>query len=58
MINIAARAKDGVKIPGRKQTRQAIIETFKSQLIKLCNQLNVSISVSEYLSYMTKHLLE
>ena len=58
MINIAAHTKDGVKIPGRKQMRQAIIETFKSQLIKLHNQLNVSISISEYLSYMTKHLLE
>jgi hypothetical protein len=53
MINIAARAKDGVKIPGRKQTRQEIIETFKARLIKLRNQLNVSILVSLSVSNLT-----
>jgi hypothetical protein len=53
MINIAARAKDGVKILGRKQTRQEIIETFKARLIKLRNQLNVSILVSLSVSNLT-----
>ena len=44
MINIAARATDGVKIPGRKQTRQEIIDMFKARLTELRNRLRVSVS--------------
>jgi hypothetical protein len=50
MINIASRAKDGIKIPGRKKTRQEIISMFKMRLMKLHNQLNVRIPDSESLS--------
>ena len=44
MIDIASRATDGVKIPGRKSTRTAIKQMFKDHLKKLKAQLNVSIS--------------
>ncbi|KAL1939214.1 hypothetical protein VTO73DRAFT_10255 [Trametes versicolor] len=40
MIDIAARATDGVRVPNRKQTRRAIIETFKRNLTKLRERLN------------------
>ena len=42
MIDIAARATKGVKIPNRKQTRDEIINTFKRNLSKLRDRLNVS----------------
>ena len=42
MIDIASRATNGVKIPGQKSTRAAIIQRFKDHLIKLWAQLNVS----------------
>ena len=41
MINTAARATSGVKIPNRRQTRQAIIDTFKEQLTALRVRLTV-----------------
>ena len=43
MIDIAACAPDGVTIQGRKQTRNKILNTFKSQLTKLRERLNVSL---------------
>lgn len=43
MIHIAARATNGVKIPNRRQTREAIIDTFKRQLTALREKLNVII---------------
>jgi hypothetical protein len=42
MIDIAARAKDGVRIPGRKSTRKEIIELFKRRMEQLKAKLNVS----------------
>ncbi|KAJ7865748.1 hypothetical protein B0H14DRAFT_2347806, partial [Mycena olivaceomarginata] len=42
MIDIAARAKDGVRIPGRKSTREEIIELFKRRMEQLKAKLNVS----------------
>ncbi|KAI0373339.1 hypothetical protein BV20DRAFT_937980, partial [Pilatotrama ljubarskyi] len=42
MIDIAARATEGVKLPNRKQTRSAIIKMFKDNLTKLRERLNVS----------------
>ncbi|KAJ6527510.1 hypothetical protein B0H19DRAFT_1334850 [Mycena capillaripes] len=42
MIDIAARAKDGVRIPGRKATRDEIIDTFKRRMDQLKAKLNVS----------------
>jgi hypothetical protein len=41
MIDTAARAKNGVKIPDGRQTRQGIIETFKAQLRGLRKRLMV-----------------
>ena len=43
MIQLAAHAppSKGVKIPDRRQTRQAIIKMFKQQLVALRNRLNV-----------------
>jgi len=43
MIEVAARATRGVKIPGRKQTRQAIINMFKKQMQALRDRLNVCL---------------
>ena len=41
MIDIASRATHGVKIPTHKQTHQAIIDSFKKNLINLRNCLLV-----------------
>ena len=41
MIDVAARARDGVNIPGRKQARNEILKAFKDQLITLRERLNV-----------------
>lgn len=41
MIDIAARATEGVKIPNRKQTRREIIDMFKCNMTKLRERLNV-----------------
>ena len=41
MIDTAARANNGVKIPNSRQTRKAIIDTFKEQLTALRAQLTV-----------------
>jgi hypothetical protein len=42
MINIAARATNGVIIPDRKVTREEIIEMFKKQMTALKERLHVS----------------
>jgi hypothetical protein len=42
MIDIASRAKDGVRIPGRKSTREEIIDLFKRRMDQLKTKLNVS----------------
>ncbi|KAF8957947.1 hypothetical protein BDZ97DRAFT_1669110, partial [Flammula alnicola] len=42
MIEVAGRATQGVKIPSRKQTQQAIVNTFKNQMKALSERLNVS----------------
>ncbi|KAJ7837442.1 hypothetical protein B0H13DRAFT_1463817, partial [Mycena leptocephala] len=41
MIDIAARATEGVNLPNRAQTRQQIIETFKDQMNRLKIRLHV-----------------
>ncbi|KAF8891446.1 hypothetical protein CPB84DRAFT_1641003, partial [Gymnopilus junonius] len=41
MIEIAGRATREVKIPSRKQTRAAILKTFKEQMRALSERLNV-----------------
>ena len=43
MIDVAARATNGVKLPGRRATRSEIKATFKTNLMKLKVQLNVCI---------------
>jgi hypothetical protein len=42
MINVAARATNGVIIPDRKVTREEIIDMFKKQMTALKERLNVS----------------
>ena len=41
MIDVASRATNGVKIPGRKATRAKIKRTFKKHLTELKSRLNV-----------------
>lgn len=41
MMDVAAQATNGVKLPGRKLTRQSVIDMFKVQMIKLRTQLQV-----------------
>ena len=45
MIDVASRATNGVKIPGRKATRGEIKHMFKDHLVKLKAQLNVRAPV-------------
>lgn len=42
MVNVAARATRGIKLPSRKQTRQEIMRMFKEQMKALKERLNVS----------------
>ncbi|KAF9537426.1 hypothetical protein CPC08DRAFT_604952, partial [Agrocybe pediades] len=41
MIDVAARATKGVKIPGRKKTHNAIMKEFKAQMTSLSERLTV-----------------
>lgn len=41
MIDVASRAKDGVKIPTRKGTRQGIMDMFHENLANLKTRLAV-----------------
>lgn len=50
MINIAARATRGIKLPSRKQTRNEILHMFKEQMKALKERLNVSSNHSVVLS--------
>ena len=43
LIDVASRARNGVKIPGRKGTQAEIIHMFKNHLMTLKAQLNVSV---------------
>jgi hypothetical protein len=43
MIDVASRATNGVKIPGRKATQGEIKRLFKDHLTRLKAQLNVNI---------------
>jgi hypothetical protein len=51
MIYVAARSTKGVKIPDRRQTREAIINTFKQQLMALRNRLNVRETLPSAMFY-------
>ncbi|KAH7903418.1 hypothetical protein BJ138DRAFT_1020674, partial [Hygrophoropsis aurantiaca] len=53
MIDIAAHATNGVKISTRKQTRQAIIDTFKQQLTNIRNKLLVGFQAHLVLDQCT-----
>ena len=54
MINIAARAgSNGVNIPNRRQTQQAIIDMFKQQLVALRDRLNVRDIPHHYHALLT-----
>ncbi|KAJ6523122.1 hypothetical protein DFH09DRAFT_938048, partial [Mycena vulgaris] len=44
MIDVAARAHNGVRIPGRKATREEIMELFQRQMENLRVRINVSIT--------------
>jgi len=50
MINIAACAKDGVKIPNRQMTRDEIIAMFQKQMVSLRDHLSVSGNQIVYVS--------
>jgi len=41
MINIASRAKNGVKIPAKKATRKEIIQLFREHLQDIKERINV-----------------
>ena len=41
MVSIAARATRGIKLESRKQTRKAIMQTFKEKMKGLKDRLNV-----------------
>ncbi|KAJ7257844.1 hypothetical protein C8J57DRAFT_1074314 [Mycena rebaudengoi] len=43
MIDIAARSHNGVKIPGRKTTREEILRLFQRQMENLRVRLHVSL---------------
>jgi hypothetical protein len=43
MIDVASRATNGVKIPGRKSTRAEIKRMFKTHLTDLKSRLNVCL---------------
>ncbi|KAJ7312630.1 hypothetical protein DFH08DRAFT_707697, partial [Mycena albidolilacea] len=45
MIDIAARAHNGVKIPGRKATREEILNLFQKQMENLRVRIHVSVSL-------------
>ena len=51
MIDVAARATNGMKIPGRKSMRADIKRTFKEHLTKLKARLNVGISLRQSVPY-------
>ncbi|KAI5997457.1 hypothetical protein EDD15DRAFT_2162769 [Pisolithus albus] len=46
MVDIASRAKNSVKIPSRGQTRQAIIDSFKTSLLSLHKCFSVRKQIS------------
>ncbi|KAI1782187.1 hypothetical protein LXA43DRAFT_906527, partial [Ganoderma leucocontextum] len=46
MIDIAARATEGVRIDDLRNTREAIINTFKRNMTRLRDKLNVRICIS------------
>ena len=51
MIDLAARATNGVNIPGRKATRGEIKRTFKDHLRNLKARLNVGTTLTQ-ISYL------
>ena len=51
MIDIAACATDGVKIPGRKTTQAEIERMFKDHLTELKAKLNVRTFVKTSVSF-------
>ncbi|KAG1793786.1 hypothetical protein EV424DRAFT_1335766 [Suillus variegatus] len=52
MIDVAARATNGMKIPGRKATRAQIMCMFKNHLTKLKATLNVCLAFRLHLIYL------
>ena len=53
MIDIAARATRGVKLPTRQATRAHIIQLFKKNLTNLRNHINVSPINTLFMSLLT-----
>ena len=52
MIDVAARATNGVKILGRKTTRLEIVRMFKNHLTRLWKTLNVRFHLLILVSYL------
>ncbi|KIK15112.1 hypothetical protein PISMIDRAFT_115784, partial [Pisolithus microcarpus 441] len=46
MVEITSRARNGIKIPNRAQTRQAIIDIFKTSLLNLRKRFSVRRQLS------------
>jgi hypothetical protein len=58
MIEIAAKATRGVKIPTGKQSRKAIINEFKKQMQALRDHLNVCIPLPNTKSILSLPVVE
>jgi hypothetical protein len=58
MVDTAAHATRGVKYPTRKQTRQAIITTFKKQMNALKDRLNVRYDFLFFRLFTNPRLLQ
>jgi hypothetical protein len=56
MIDIAARATNGVIVPNRKTTRREIMNLFKKNLSNLRERLNVSDA--SWNGFLSDHQLE
>ena len=51
MVNVAARATNGVTIPNRKATRDEIMDMFKAQMTHLKTRFSVCICAALTLIY-------
>ncbi|KAG2745644.1 hypothetical protein P692DRAFT_201719774, partial [Suillus brevipes Sb2] len=58
MVDIAARATNGVILPDRRQTRRAIIDLFKQNLTNLCKRLLVCVPFLYSSSLVSHYILE
>ncbi|KAF6744250.1 hypothetical protein DFP72DRAFT_826137, partial [Ephemerocybe angulata] len=48
MIEVAARATDGVKIPEKRAVRESILRHFRNSVKELRDRLNIATFISKY----------